>query len=114
MISLRKTLIESHVSAIAVAVLLFWSLNSLIRGLLGPLYRVVSFVFTAVAILDIPYYPRTLTFEDRQLLITSFVFLLGALISGAAAWLVSHWAYGVGPIRALSKYRVQLEKKNHA
>lgn len=114
MSSLRKTLVESHVAAVAVAVLLFWSLNFGIRCLLGPAYRVAGLLLTAVAILDIPYYSRTLTFEDRELLVISFVYLLAAIVCGTSAWLLSRWAYGVEPIHALSRYRGVLERKNHA
>src|SRR5712691_1302616 len=109
----RKILAESHISAVAIAVLLFWSLESAFRALWGPVSRAAGFLFTAVAILDIPYFSHTLTLEDRSMLIITFLYLLSALIKLAAAWLLSRWVYGAGPLCSLSKYRMRLARRNH-
>ena len=53
--SIREALIDSHISAVAIAVLLLWSINSGFLALSGPLYRGASFLLTAVAIFDVPY-----------------------------------------------------------
>ena len=111
--SLRESLAESHVSAIAIAVLLIWSLDAGFRALWGPLSRVASFLFTAVAILDIPYFSFSFNGYDRILLTTAFLYLFHSLIALAAAWLVSRWVYGVGPLRSLSAYRNGLTRGNH-
>jgi hypothetical protein len=111
--SLRKILAESHVSAIAIAVLLFWSLDSAFRALLGPLFRAVTFLFTAVAILDIPYFSRTLTIADRFTLIITSAYLFNALVYLTAAGLLSRWVYGLGPLRSLSIYRTKLVRSKH-
>jgi hypothetical protein len=111
--SLRKILADSHVSAVAIAVLLFWSLDSAFRALLGPLFRAVSFLFTAVAILDIPYFSRTLTFIDRVTLFITFSYLFNSLVCLTAAGLLSRWVYGLGPLRSLTKYRTKLVRSNH-
>ncbi len=112
--SLRKVLADSHVSAVAVAVLLFWSLDSAFWALWGPLYRAASFLFTAVAILDIPYFSRTLTFADRSMLFVTFLYLFYSFAYLAAAGLLSRWVYGTGPFRSLSKYyRTGLPRRNH-
>ena len=111
--SLREILADSHIPAVAIAVLLVWSLDSVFRALWDPVSRAATFLFTAVAILDVPYYSHTLTGADRLALITTFAYLFSAFINLAAAWLLSHWAYGVGPIKSLSKYRISLSGGNH-
>lgn len=111
--SLREILADSHISAVAIAVLLVWSLDAVFRALWGPLSRAASFLFTAVAILDIPYFSRTPTLADRAMLITTFSYLFSAFINIAAAWVLSRWVYGVGPLRSLSKYRTKLPRRNH-
>ena len=73
----------------------------------------MSFLFLAVAILDIPYISSTLSPADRLDLVTTFSNLFFALFSLAAAWFLSLWVYGVGPLRGLSKYRTKLARSNH-
>jgi len=111
--SLREILAESHISAVAVAVLLLWSIASGFQALWGPLSHAASFVFTAVAILDIPYISPTRTFADRLELINSAQFLFDSLISFAAACLLSRWVYGVGPLRSLRTCRTELARREH-
>lgn len=110
--SLREILADSHIAAVATAVLLLWSLYSGFHALWSPLWRAATFLFTAVAILGIPYRGPA-TIEDRLMLTTTSVFLFSALISFAAAWLLSRWVYGVGPLRSLSKHRTRLARRNH-
>jgi len=110
--SLREILADSHIAAVSIAVLLLWSLIWGFHALWIPLARAANFVFTAVAILGIPYLgPATIV--DRLLLNTTSLFLFNALLSLAAAWLLSRWVYGVGPLRSLSKYRTRLAGRNH-
>ena len=111
--SLRKILADSHVSAIAVAVLLFRSLDSAFWALWGPLSPVGNFLFKAVAILDIPYSPRTFTITNRFTLFITFSYLFNSLVCLVAAGLLSRWVYGMGPLRRLSKYRTILARRNH-
>jgi hypothetical protein len=111
--SLRKILADSHVSAVAIAVLLFRSLDSAFWALWGPLSRAASFLFKAVAILDIPYFTRTLTIRDRFTLFITFLHLFYSLVYLAAAGLLSRWVYGMSPLRSLNKYRTILATRNH-
>jgi hypothetical protein len=111
--SLRKILADSHVSAVAIAVLLFWSLDSAFWALWGPVSRAVGFLFMAVAILGIPYFSRTLTIADRFTLFITFSSLFNSLVYLTAAGLLSRWVYGMGPLRSLSKYRTKLARSNH-
>ena len=112
--SLRTILADSHVSAVAIAVLLFWSLDYAFWALWNPVSRAVSFSFTGVAILGIPYFSPTLTLFDRlTLFVVSFSYLLSSLVCLTAAGLLSRWVYGVGPLCSLSKYRSKLARCNH-
>lgn len=111
--SLREILADSHISLVAIAVLLFRSLDSAFWALWGPLSRAVSFLFTAVAILDIPYFSHTLTLTDRLTLFITFSYLFNSFVYLAAAGLLSRWVYGVGPLRSLSKYRTSLARRSH-
>jgi len=54
--TLRNILADSHVAAIAIAVLLLWALDDAFRALWPPFFQLVQYLLTAVAILDIPYF----------------------------------------------------------
>jgi len=110
--SLRKILADSHIAAIAIAVLLFWMLSSAFRAPWDPLSRAADFLFTAVAIGGVPYIPSKLDFADRLMLFTTVTYFFTALISFGVAWLLSRWVYRVGPFRSLSNYRTQLVRRN--
>jgi hypothetical protein len=111
--SLREILADYHVSAVAIAVLLFWALYWGFTALWAPLARAASFLFTAVAILGIPFGSSTYTAADRLMLSQTLTFLFNAFVCLAAAWLLSRWAYGTGPLRSLNKCRTSLAKGNH-
>ena len=108
--SLRKGLADSHISAVATAVLLVWSLESVFRA---------SYWILGTAILYMPYLSVTFGFAgrpnpvERLNLIVTFSYLFRALSSFAAAWLLSHWVYGEGPFHRLTKYRTSLERRSH-
>jgi len=102
--SLRQVLADSHIAAVTIAVLLLWSIDGAFRALWGPVSHAVGFLFTAVAILDIPYFSPTLTLADRFMLITTSAYLYTAAVTFSAAWLLSRWVYGIGPVRTLTRY----------
>jgi hypothetical protein len=106
--SLREALAESHTGAVTITVFLVWSLDGAFRALWDPLFRAASFLFTAIAILDIPYFSPTVTVVDRLMFITTLSYLYSAIVSCSAAWLLSRWVYGVGPLRCLMSYRSKL------
>ncbi|MFZ0335272.1 MAG: hypothetical protein WAN10_00175 [Candidatus Acidiferrales bacterium] len=110
--SFRETLEMSHVAAVAVAVLLFSFLNSLIRALSLPLSDAADFLVTAMAIGGWPYHAPEPPFSDRITLIATLFGLFAACISLAAAWLLSRWVYGVGPVASLKGYGVEFVRRN--
>ena len=109
--SLREVLADSHIAAVAIAVLLLWSLDDAFRALWIPLPFAFSYLATAVAILGIPYFSLG---SLRSELILAFFTLFGAIVSLSAAWLLSRWVFGEGPLRTLLNYRSKLRKGNHA
>jgi hypothetical protein len=114
--SLRGMLADSDVAAVAIAVLLFWSLHSAcwsLLGLSGPLSRAAEFSITAVAIHGIPYSSRTLDVTDLFTFFNTFAYLFYSLAYMAAAWLLSRWVYGVGPLRSLSQRSTRLARRSH-
>jgi hypothetical protein len=112
--SLRKALIDSHVAAVAIAVLFFVSAGEAVVALWEPAWRGISFLTTAVAIRDVPYASRATDFVTRMMLLTTLTNLLLSLANLAAAWLFSRWTYGAGPLSSLGHYRGKLSRKTHA
>jgi hypothetical protein len=111
--SLRIILADSQVAAAAIAVLLLWFFDGIFQAAWTLGSRVVSFLFTAIAILDIPYFSSTLTFADRSLLLLACSYLYSAIVSLSAAWLLSRWVYGVGPLRSLIRCQDKLIVRKH-
>jgi UDP-N-acetylmuramyl pentapeptide phosphotransferase/UDP-N-acetylglucosamine-1-phosphate transferase len=103
--SLRKVLADSHVAPIAIALLMAWSLIDGIDGLAPPVFYAilcaVLFVITAVTEREMPYSPFRLHGYDFLVLSQCLPHLLNAVTYAAAAWLLSQWVYGQGPIRSL-------------
>jgi hypothetical protein len=109
----RKILADSHIAAVAISMLLFFSIQSGFLALWGPLYHAVTFLITAIAIRGVPYVSPGFDFEDRMMVIATSTYLFKALINFAAARLLSRSIYGVGPLRCLSQYRTKLARRNH-
>lgn len=112
--SIRQVLADSHVGVVVIALLLLFSLRLTFSALWPPFFRVLTFVFTAVTILDVPYFSPTLDPLDRLNLIRAAPYLYSAFIGFAAARVLSRWVYGVGPLRCLSEYRSRLSGSRHA
>lgn len=111
--ALRETLAESHISGIAIAVLLFWSLNLAFRALWEPSLRVAEYLFTAAAIRGIPF-EGPFSSADRLMLFVQIQYLFTALVSFAAAWLLARWVYSEGPLRSLRKYGTRITRRSDA
>ena len=110
--SLRETLATSHVSAVAIAVLIFYSFDFLVRAFQDVLPPVVDFIATAVAVRGMPYIsPGSSVLEQLRLLPVLYFFFATAM-SLAFAQLVSRWVYGVGLFACLKRYRPMLARKH--
>jgi hypothetical protein len=106
--SLSQVLAESHISTVAIAVLLLWTLDWGVRGLWTLVVPAADFVVTAIAIRGIPYAQTPVIWT------LTVLYLLSSFLSLAAAWLLSRWVYGVGPLRTLTGYRRRSHRRNHA
>src|SRR5581483_5919959 len=97
----RIALVESHIPAIAVAILLFWSLDSAVRALGALWLPMTDYLATAVATLSFrdSYY-----FTDQMSALVTLAYALEAIAELAAAWLLARWAFGLGPLRVLIGY----------
>jgi hypothetical protein len=112
--TLRQVLADSHVAAVAIAVLLLATLDATFRGLWDAVYRVGVFLFTAIAIWDIPYISPRPTAADRLMPISTFYFLYSAIASLSGAWGLSRWVYGTGPLRSLIACGAKLRARRDA
>lgn len=104
--SLRETLKHSHVSAIAIAALLFWVVGNIWAALWTPLPRLLEVLATAIAIRGVPYS----AFTGREMLDLQTMLL--ELVAAAAMYLgaswISRWIYGMAPIPVLKLERKAL------
>jgi len=76
-----------------------------------PLLGLIGYLTMTIAILDIPYFSYTVA--DRLTLYGAVAYAFNAAVTLTAAWLLSRWAYGVGPLAALSRYRTISRRRNY-
>ncbi|MGH9513214.1 MAG: hypothetical protein ACRD2U_13865 [Terriglobales bacterium] len=103
---LRNILAESHIAAVAIAVLVFSSLDAGFRAFWGPLSAAATFLFTAIAIFDIPYF--SFNVANCLALTVSLYYFFSAMVCLGVACLLSRWVYGVGPFFILNTYWAKL------
>jgi hypothetical protein len=108
---LRKTLSDSHIAAVTISLLLFFSLKSFLQALPHPLFAIFGFVVMAMATFNGPHISHSLDFVDKMMLLDTALFLYNALTCFIAAWLVSRWIYQVTPLRVLSAYWSKLSRR---
>jgi hypothetical protein len=107
---------ESHIAAVAIALLLVWAVAALVSGLWYPVYRIVSYIIEAIAILDIPsssVFMLDMT-EGLVVLAMSLTYVVFAFFYVLAAWIIARWIYGTMPLRVLTKYASKIRAKNYA
>lgn len=111
---LREALAKSHVAAVAIAILIFWFISFIFEAFWPWIARAGEFLFTAVAILDIPYFSVTVTRLDSSMLLLSGLCLYAAVVSISAAWLLALWVYGREPLQVLASYYNRLQRMDNA
>lgn len=118
--SRRQILIDSHVGAIAIAILLFSSLSAAFMALWEPANVALYFLASEAAgkphfaDLDLDFATRHILSDELANLPVTLSILVSALACILAAWLLSRWTYGIGPLRALGSYRDKLSRKTYA
>jgi hypothetical protein len=100
-------------------VLLVWSIDSVSKALLGLLVLAFEFSDSVVAIGSMwwhdgifPFGSREMFF-DRSLFVMVMEYLFWTVISFGAAWVVSRWVYGEGPLCSLSKCRARVTRRDY-
>jgi hypothetical protein len=91
--------------------MMVWALDSAFMAVWPLLRRAGEWLITAIAILDIPYF--SVTVVDRWMLLISANYLYTAISTFAAAVIVSHCVFGVGPLRSLSAYEGKLRRRSN-
>ena len=101
---------DSHISAAAIVALYLRSIDEGIGAISNLLSHPLSTLFPSKTTLDtiVPLIAYVDTFRLIDLISQVFVVLVGL----AGAWLLSRWVYGVGPLRALNRYRTP--RRSHA
>jgi len=115
-----RILAESHVAAVAVVFLLFWSIESALTAL----YWLLSVPFmnfwgalnlSIFYVSDIFYalkaFATSLAMQITNGVVLSFLF--NSIVCLAGAWFLSRSVYGFGPVRSLSRYRVKVPRGIH-
>jgi hypothetical protein len=111
--SFRKALADSHVAAIVLALLLFWPTQAVLQAMRGPFIRAVTFAVTMIAIRDVPSMSPGLNTIDRLMLAAFVSTLCRAVLSFAAAAILSRWVYGTSPLYVLRIYCSQLARRTN-
>jgi hypothetical protein len=111
--TLRAILADSHIAAVAIVVLLIWSVDSGVRAIGPPILSVFSFLVTMVAIRNIPYGFGIFSLGSLLSQVPAFTHFLDAVVSLSAAWVLSRWVYKVGPCRSLVECRARLARRSH-
>ena len=115
--SLRKVLTDSYVAIVAIAMLVFGSIACLCQLVWFPFSRVPNFLsdvfvfFPGVQYADVQYaYSRDL---ESIFGLEPFLLFLGvAIVYLIAAWVLSLWVYGAGPVEALIACHASLRRKH--
>lgn len=108
---LHEILAESYIAAVAIALLLLWSVDAALWAARDTVYSAAEFIVTAVAIQGIPYSSHIWTIRDRMMFFRTGYGLGNASVDLVAAWLLSHWVYGAGPFRSLIRCRHGLARR---
>ena len=116
--NLGKILIDSHISAVAIAVLLAWSIT---YGSLALSYLLVlagEFLFSLVS--DVSTWWRDGLMPssgemlfDRVLFVRALEYLFRTLVVFGAAWIVSRCVYGAGALHSLSQHRARVARRDY-
>jgi hypothetical protein len=116
--NLGKILTDSHISAVAIAVLLLWSIS---YGSLALSYLLVlagEFLFSLAS--DVSTWwrdglmpPSGGMLFDRGLFVMALEYLFRTLGVFGATWIVSRFIYGAGPLRSLSQHRARVARRDY-
>ena len=113
--TLRIVLADSHVAAVAIAMLVFFSIAWFCQLVWLPFSRVPNFLSDAYPyFLDVQWVQYAYSRDLRSTfgLQPFYVFLGSAIIEFTAAWVLSLWVYGTWPFEALIACHARLRRKD--
>jgi hypothetical protein len=102
--SLRKVVADSYIAAVAITMLLLWSLDEFIRS--------VPYVWQ-FATRGVSYSSGVLRMGYPDWLLLALGYLIDILVKLGSAWLLARWAYGVGPLNSLGKCCAKLAGRDY-
>lgn len=109
--SLRKILIDSHVAAATIAILIFLSLQGFYIAALQIVTRAVLFLQSAA---NHQGATRPPALDSTASMLVFIQGLLAAATILCSAWVLSSWVYGMNPMRSLATCRNKLPRRFHA
>jgi len=104
--SLRRVLVDSHIAAITVALLISTAISETFFALLLAL----DGLFRNLAAINFPLL-RDTAGASAFLVANVSTNLAGLVAIFLAAWLLSRWAYGTGPLKMLESYRDRIPRR---
>ena len=108
---LREILADSHVCAVAAAVLVFFSLDYAFWALSWPLIQAADFLVSAIAIHGVP--SGSFPINNPFTVFATVLYLVYSLVCLATAEFLSRWVYGLGPLNCFRKYAAELSRGNN-
>jgi len=117
--TLREVLADSHIAAVAVAMFLVWSIDWGSKALLSLLVFAFEISDSVLTIALMWWHGGTISFGsrdmffDQTLLVTTMQCLFWTVICVGAAWIISRWVYGVGPLRTLITSRARVARRDY-
>jgi hypothetical protein len=115
----RQVLADSHIAAVASAVLLVWSTESGFKVLLNLLALAFEFADSVVTMGATWWHGGIISFGspdmffDRSLFVITLNYLFWTVSSLGAAWIVSRRVYSVGPFHILTTYGVRVARRDN-
>lgn len=104
--SIQKALLDSHIVAMAIAVLLLWSLDSAVHVLDVLWLPLTDYLANAISSHSFPSSPHSMSHDVR--LSFTLLYVFAATSEAASAWVLSKWAFGLTPLRALANTSARL------
>ncbi|HEY0701738.1 MAG TPA: hypothetical protein VGD60_03130 [Candidatus Acidoferrales bacterium] len=107
--ALREMLADSYVAAVAILVMLLWTFDWIIRGLVQVVPDAAMYLATIAAIRGVPADP--VIFRAHREIALIYFLLASSIAIGAG--LLSQWVYGASPFRSLQLQRERFTRRPH-
>lgn len=109
--SVRQVLAETHIAAVAIALLLLWSFLTIFQQLFVRILGGIDYLTTIFVEHRFPSFDGS--FGDRTEPAVRIMLFSLALVDIGAACLLSRWVYSAGPVKSLIKSAAALSTERH-